>query len=85
MGQQIIKQPDGKFAVWSSIVDDFIITDATVEEIVEIEVEEFRETITKKIERITTTLNHGELPYGIFTLTYEEACSIRNRIHGKGE
>jgi hypothetical protein len=29
VGQQIIKQPDGRLAVFSSIVDAFIVVDAT--------------------------------------------------------
>lgn len=28
MGQEIVKQSNGKFAVWSSIVDDFVMIDA---------------------------------------------------------
>lgn len=33
MGRQIAKQPNGLYAVWSSIADDFIVEDATEEEI----------------------------------------------------
>jgi len=29
MGRQVVKQPDGNFAIWSSVVDDFILGDAT--------------------------------------------------------
>jgi hypothetical protein len=35
MGQQIIRQPDGKLAVFSSVVDAFVVVDATPEEIIE--------------------------------------------------
>lgn len=35
MGQQIIVQPDGKLAIFSTITDTLIVTDATEEEIVE--------------------------------------------------
>ncbi len=35
MGQQIIKQPDGKLAVFSSVTDSFIRRHATSEELVE--------------------------------------------------
>jgi hypothetical protein len=33
MGKRVLKQPDGKYAVWDSIVDDFIVWDATADEI----------------------------------------------------
>lgn len=33
MGQHIVKQPNGKYAIFSSVVDDFIAYDATPEEI----------------------------------------------------
>ena len=36
MGWQIVKQKDEKYAVWSSIVDDFIWFDCSEEELVEI-------------------------------------------------
>ena len=32
MARRIVKQPDGLLSVWSTIVDNFIITDATKEE-----------------------------------------------------
>lgn len=32
MGRTIVKQPNGKFAVYSSIMDDFIMWDATKED-----------------------------------------------------
>ena len=33
MGIQLVKQPDGKFAIWSSIVDNFVLENATEEEV----------------------------------------------------
>lgn len=35
MGHQIIKQPDGRYLVWSTIVDDIVVYDADREEIIE--------------------------------------------------
>ena len=33
MAHQIMEQPNGKFAIWSTIVDNFILLNATEEEI----------------------------------------------------
>lgn len=76
MGQQIIKQPDGKLAVFSSIVDAFIVVDATPEEIVEWRAEEAAE---KARERTRTELGHvladnPQAAYYQFALTWEEAA-----------
>ena len=38
MPRAIVKQPNGMYALWSTIVDDFILMDATLEECVEEEV-----------------------------------------------
>jgi hypothetical protein len=35
VARQIVKQPNGKFACWSSIVDDFIVKDLTAEQYAE--------------------------------------------------
>ena len=35
MSRQIIKQPNGKYALFSSVVDDFVLIDADPNEIVE--------------------------------------------------
>jgi hypothetical protein len=32
MGWWVDKQPDGKYAIFSSVVDDFVVTDMTQEE-----------------------------------------------------
>ena len=35
MGRQVIRQPDGRYAIWSSIPDAIVVFDATREEIIE--------------------------------------------------
>ena len=35
MGNAIVKQPDGKYSIWSTICDNFIATDGTKEEVLE--------------------------------------------------
>lgn len=76
MGHQIIQQPDGNFVVWSTIVDDFILLDFPESELIIYTAakayERERETVTKIINKIKS----GEKPYGMFTLTWDEANKI---------
>ena len=62
MGHEIVKQPNGLFAVWSTIVDDFVILDATLQELIDDEVNDAKERITKELTEITDALNNGK-PY----------------------
>jgi len=78
MGRQIIKQPDGKYCVFSSLTDDFICWDATPEEIIEMEVSYARETITERINKTVKDLEAGGKPYYQFTKDFKEAVdSVR--------
>lgn len=81
MAHQIIKQPDGKYAIWSSIVDDFVITDCTLKEYIEFLIERESKRIRNEVEEIARKLENGEKPYYQFTKTYEEAVKFRNQIH----
>jgi hypothetical protein len=87
MGQQIIQQPDGKFAVFSSISDSLIITDATQEEIVEWRAEEAanmaRERTLLEFERVLDPGNPR--PYRQFTLTWDEAVAREAEDDGDEE
>lgn len=86
MGQQIIKQPDGRLAVFSSITDTFIIVDATPEEIVEWRAEQAaakeRERTQRELDAVLA--NDPRRVYFQFTRTWEEAAQT-NREHGGEE
>ncbi len=82
MGHQIIKQPDGRYASWSSIVSDFVILDATPEQIIAIRVEEARVEITRKVGEVVGKLEKGEASYYQFTKTWDEACAWAKEVHG---
>ncbi len=77
MGHQIIEQPNGKFCLWSSIVDDFIMLDATPDDIIKMEVEEASDDINRRIHKIIDQLDRGEKPYYQHTMTYDEAMQNR--------
>ncbi len=80
---QIIKQPDGKLAVWSTVVDDFVRFDASVDEIIEWEVETARKDIERRLYDIAAALDRGEKPYFRSTMTWDEAQTRRASRHGR--
>lgn len=83
MARQIIEQPDGKYCVFSSIVDGFIIKDATREEIVESFAEEARQDTIVSINSTFDKLESGGRPYYQFTMSYEEALETIKMRHGE--
>ncbi|KFG02578.1 hypothetical protein IQ62_01140 [Streptomyces scabiei] len=83
MGQQIIKQPDGRLAVFSTVVDAFIVVDATPEEILDWRAEEAAKDARRDTQR---QLDHvladePDRSYFQFALTWEEALT-KHREHG---
>ncbi len=81
MARQIIKQPDGKYAVWSTIVDNFILIDATPEEIIDIWAEEEKERIEIKVLQVVKELNENGKPYHQFTKSWDDAIETIKPIH----
>lgn len=73
MSQQIIKQPDGLYCVWSIVVDNFVQVDATLDEIIAKRVAKETVAIRKNVNEIVAELDAGGKPYAQFTMTYEEA------------
>lgn len=83
MGQQIIKQPNGKYALFSSIVDDFILVEADPQDIIDEWVEKYKAETEKKVSEIITALEKGEKPYYQFTMSFDEAVQTVRQRHGK--
>jgi hypothetical protein len=75
MGHQIIRQPDGLLAVFSSVVDDWVITDATADELVDWYAEEAAVKGRERTRKITDAVLAGEARkiYYQFTMTWDEA------------
>ncbi len=85
MGRQIIKQPNGKYCVFSSIVDSIIYYDMTPGEIIEAYVDEERESIKKRVDNAIEKLE-SDSPYkSQFTMSYEEMLDTIKDIHGDKE
>jgi hypothetical protein len=84
MGNQIIKQPDGKFAVFSSITDRIIVWDATADEIVEYFAERAAERAREDVRRTIEYVAAGEprRAYFQFAMTWEEALTRDREFDG---
>lgn len=72
MAHQIIKRPDGSYAVWSTGVDDFIIVDATAAQLEVYYGDRAYQDAARDVQEIIDKLNNGDKPYHQFTLTWEE-------------
>lgn len=83
MGQQIIQQPDGRLAVFSSITDTFIIMDATPEEIIEWRAQEAAEQARGRTKtELDKVLANPQTAYGRRALAWEEASRLNQEHEG---
>lgn len=78
MGQQIIKQPNSKFAMFSTESDIFTALDCTPEDIKKILVESATKSIEESLKRIIGQLEKGEKPYNQFTIPWTQAIYEHN-------
>lgn len=85
MGQQIIKQPNGKYCLFSSVVDSVTYYNMSAEEIVDVWTEDARKEYERKVKEITEQLEVGGKPYYQFTKTYEECIETIKEVHGEAE
>jgi hypothetical protein len=83
MGNQIIRMPSGKYAIWSSIVDDFVFVNATEQDIVDYYVEKEIRQIRWDVGQKIIQLEAGKPSGNPFTLTWEEALQTMDEVHGK--
>jgi hypothetical protein len=85
MGRQIIKKANGRYAVWSTVIDDFIWDGITKKQYVNFRLQELEEEWRKEIEKIFKAIAKGEARniYHQFTMTYEEALKLRSELRGK--
>ena len=81
MGRQIIKQPNGKYCVFSTVVDNVTDYDMTPEEIIEDWSKSFGD-VSEKVNKIIDKLERGEKPYYQFTQTFDEMITFIGEVHG---
>ena len=85
MGTQIIKQPNGKYCLFSSVVDNITYCHMDEKDIVDIFVDDFRKEIEEKIKKIILGLENGEKPYYQFTMSYQQMLQKIKTYHGNEE
>lgn len=84
MGHQIIQQPDGRLAVWSTVVDDWVLVDATAEELAAHFGHEERVKVQTAVRAQCEAVLTGDARsvYFQFAMTFEEAQAARAARHG---
>lgn len=84
MGMQIIKQPDGRFALWSSVADGIAMYDASAQDIEDFFAEEAEKDTRRRVrEKIAhVEAGHPEQVYFQFAMTWDEALREHTERHG---
>jgi hypothetical protein len=80
MGRIIIKQPNGLYAEWSTIVDDFVCLDMTKNGIIEERLEDYRNEVEDIITEIINAIDRGECPKYYNKETYEKIAGLYEDI-----
>ena len=85
MGYQIVRQPNGKYALWNSVIDNFTFVNASPEEIVREKVRVYEEELIKEVNELVVRLEKGEKPLHQLTMTFEKAIEMIKKVHGQKE
>lgn len=85
MGKQIIKQPNGQYCIFSSVVDNVTMYNLTKDEIIEEWVNEAKNDIVERVNGIVSKLENNEQPYFQFTKSFDEMLETIKEIHGTYE
>jgi hypothetical protein len=85
MSRQIIRQPNGKYCIFSSIVDNVTHYDMSVEDIIEEWANESKNKIVEDVKNIVSKLENNEQPYYQFTQSFDDMLSLIKEIHGENE
>ncbi len=79
MGRQIVKQPDGLYSVWSTIVDDFIIKDMSINNVYQFYI---IESVKQAIKGVKTEFANIANGFKRFSMnTWGECEAWRKLIH----
>lgn len=85
MGNQIIKQPNGRYCIYSSIVDNVTYYDLDRDELVQAFMESERVRIEADVDLVLQKLKRGQNPYFQFTMTYPEMMVAIEERHGESD
>jgi hypothetical protein len=85
MGYQVIRQPDGLLAVFSSYVDCWAVYDASPEEVVDWFAERAAADARRDAQRVVDAVQGGEprKVYYQFAMTFEEANAMSGEHGGE--
>lgn len=85
MARSVIKQPNGNYAIFSTVVDDFIMVNATKQELIDADIEEAREKINEKYDEMFEYFDKGEVAprYVNSHMTWDEAIACVVSVHGE--
>lgn len=77
MSHQIIRQPDGRLCAFSTNVNDFVILDATPEELIDYYATQAADDARKRTRRLIAAVleNRARDVYYQFAMTYDEAVA----------
>lgn len=81
MGQPIVRQPDGKFAIFSAERDTFVALNRSREYVILYFEELVAQRERANIEQLLDRLEAGENPYGHLAYSWEEMLAL-DRDHG---
>lgn len=82
---QIIRQPNSKYAIWSSIVDNLIYFNCSSDEVVDIICERDKDKAKKSTEAIIEKLKSGEKPYHQSTMNWDKVIDRIRWVRGERE
>lgn len=82
MGKQIVKQPNGKYCIFSTVVDNLTHTNLTANEIIKEYQNQYGIFGKEKAEKIINQLENNEKPYFQFNYSIEEILEIIKLNHG---
>ncbi len=85
MGHQIMRQPDGKLAVFSTNTDTILLADATPDELLDYYAEQAAAEARRSTQRVIDLVQAGRdrEAYGQFTRTYEERVEQHRKSGGE--
>jgi hypothetical protein len=83
MGNQIIKQPDGRLAVFSTTTGAFAVYDATPEEIADWFARQAAQDAHREATRTANLVSNGSDAYGGLGMSWAEASLMNERHSGE--
>ena len=82
-GNKRVALTPGLYCIWDETAGDFLVFNATPEELAEFFMSEAKNDITRKVKAVCHELQCGEQPYAQYTKTFAEAVTRGQHFHGE--